>query len=259
MVDYSFLIIGSDDRMKYVYRHLYERGFSVCFADDREYWDYRNIILIAPPKPDYERVRSVLKTGGVHSFFGGSLDDSFYSLCDEENVKVYDYLRSPEVVWENAVLTARGIVDEAKKCPEKFNSGKALVLGFGNCGKAIAGELKKQQVYVAVRRADLRLKIESAGYKYVNLSEISQFLRSGEYSYIYNTIPAMVLDKAAIDSLKKDAVIFDIASAPGGTDFDYCREKGVEAYLRLGIPGKCYPDCAGAIIAGYINRVIFEM
>jgi dipicolinate synthase subunit A len=250
--------------MKYVYRHLYERGLDVCFADDREYlvWDYPNIILIAPPKPDYTQVKSMMETGGVHSFFGGSLDSAFYSLGEDKNVKVYDYLRNDEVVWENAVLTAKGIVAESVKNSGKVSEG-ALVLGYGNCGKAIAKELQgRKQIAVAVRRADLKGEIEKAGYTYVNLTDamqFSQFLTAGEYSYIYNTIPAMVLDKAAIDCLKTGTVIYDIASAPGGTDFDYCVEKGIEAKLRLGIPGKCYPDEAGAIIAAYVSRIIFEI
>lgn len=264
-MDYSFCIVGEDERMKYVYRHLYERGLDVCMADEREYlaWDYQNIILIAPPKPDYERVCSMLKTGAVHSFFGGSIDESFFVLGEKENVRVYDYLNDPEVVWENAVLTAKGIIAEAEKnsVTENIQSGNALILGFGNCGRAIAEELsvKKNEVYVAVRREELKPAITDAGCKYVNLSQLSQFLAASEYSYIYNTIPAMVLDKEAIDSIKTETIIYDIASAPGGTDFDYCSKRGIEAHLCLGIPGRCYPEQAGAIIAGYVNRIIFEV
>jgi dipicolinate synthase subunit A len=269
-VNFSFCVIGADERMRYVYRHFYEKGFDVCYSDDGEcpVWNSKSVI-IAPPKPDYDIVKKLFDklqdNGGVYSFFGGSLAPAFYSLGAEKNIRVYDYLEDPEVVWENAVLTARGIVAEAMKGLQGTCSLGSLVLGYGNCGKAIAEQLKKkdQRVYVAVRREDIRQEIENAGYTYVNLSKLSQFLRDFEYSYIYNTIPAMVLDKAAIDAISEKTVIYDIASAPGGTDFDYCREKGaekgIEAYLRLGIPGRCYPDYAGAIIAGYVNRVIFEI
>jgi dipicolinate synthase subunit A len=251
--------------MKYVYRNLYERGLDVCFDNDSKYlvWDYQNIILVAPPKPDYDRIKDIFEAGGVHSFFGGALSSDFYNLGALKNVNIYDYLIDDEVVWENAVLTAKGILEVSKAHPffSDTHSDNVLVLGYGNCGKALATELKKRRkkVYVAVRREALISEIEAEGYKYINLSELSQFLRIYEYSYIYNTIPAMILDKTAIDCLNPDAVIFDIASAPGGTDFEYCKKRGIEAHLSLGIPGKCYPDCAGEIIAGYINRIIYEI
>jgi len=47
-------------------------------------------------------------------------------------------------------------------------------------------------------------------------------------------------------------MIFDIASAPGGCDFEYCRENNIFAILSLGIPGKEYPMEAGRIIADVI-------
>jgi dipicolinate synthase subunit A len=78
-----------------------------------------------------------------------------------------------------------------------------------------------------------------------DLSEVSM----EKYSYIFNTVPALILTENLLDGFSDNVMIFDIASAPGGTDFAYCRQRGIYAVNSLGIPGKEYPREAGEIIA----------
>ena len=54
---------------------------------------------------------------------------------------------------------------------------------------------------------------------------------------IINTVPSLVITQDILESMSKEAVILDIASKPGGTDFVYAAEKGISAKLALGLPG----------------------
>ena len=65
---------------------------------------------------------------------------------------------------------------------------------------------------------------------------------------VVNTIPAPVLGEKEICSLKKDAVILDIASAPGGCDSDCCRKYDVPYKLALGLPGIYSPKTSAQIL-----------
>ena len=71
---------------------------------------------------------------------------------------------------------------------------------------------------------------------------------------IVNTVPAPVITKLIIKELPRDAYILDIASKPGGTDFNYAKENGILAELVLGIPGKYAPKESAYILERAIER-----
>lgn len=66
---------------------------------------------------------------------------------------------------------------------------------------------------------------------------------------IFNTIPALVLNNTILNSDSSEAVIIDLASPPGGTDFDSAKRLGIKALLAPGLPGKVAPRTAGRILA----------
>ena len=72
----------------------------------------------------------------------------------------------------------------------------------------------------------------------------------GKFEFIFNTVPSMVLNQDVIKNISKNAVIIDIASKPGGTDFEYCKAEGIDANLYLALPGKYSPaSSADAILS----------
>ena len=46
--------------------------------------------------------------------------------------------------------------------------------------------------------------------------------------FIFNTAPAMVLPKAMLGYVREDCLILDLASAPGGVDYEAAEEMGIE-------------------------------
>jgi dipicolinate synthase subunit A len=54
------------------------------------------------------------------------------------------------------------------------------------------------------------------------------------------------------------ALIVDVASKPGGTDFRYAEKRGIKAILAPGIPGIVAPKTAGQIIANVLSELLLE-
>ena len=81
----------------------------------------------------------------------------------------------------------------------------------------------------------------------------------GSYDIIFNTIPAMVLESGLLKKVKSDSLIIDLASKPGGVDFDAAKEAGVKVIWALSLPGKTAPITAGKIIKDTILNILNEV
>lgn len=184
--------------------------------------------------------------------YHGLLSAASRQKLQEKGVTCHPYLQLETLVTENAQLTAQGILSIAGRDAVLLES-HCLVLGYGHCGKAIADALAKAgaHVDVAVRRKELKAEIEQHAYGYRNLAQWDHYAYD-KYSYVFNTIPAMVLDAGHLQWFSPSILIYDIASSPGGTDFAYCKAHGIRADIYLGIPGKLYPKEAGTVIASGI-------
>src|SRR5699024_12631218 len=67
-----------------------------------------------------------------------------------------------------------------------------------------------------------------------------------------------VIQKDSIQQLPSHALIFDLASDPGGTDFQYAKQRGVKAILAQSLPGIVAPKTAGKILANVIQQILQE-
>ncbi|NLT20345.1 MAG: dipicolinic acid synthetase subunit A, partial [Syntrophomonadaceae bacterium] len=76
--------------------------------------------------------------------------------------------------------------------------------------------------------------------------------------FVYNTIPNMILTKDVLTHANPDILIIDLATQPGGTDFEAANQLGLKAILAPGLPGKVAPVYAGKILAQVIPRLIIN-
>jgi len=58
----------------------------------------------------------------------------------------------------------------------------------------------------------------------------------------------LVIEKDLIRSMNPDVTIIDLASAPGGVDFGFCRQQNIRAKLCLGLPGIYAPQSSAEIL-----------
>lgn len=192
--------------------------------------------------------------------FGGQMKEEFVRELEKRRIKHCDYLKREELAIKNAVPTAEGAIEIAMgETPFTLHGSKCLVTGYGRIGKILSKMLCGigAQVSVEARKfADLAM-IEGNGCRAISLGELSHHV--GEFDVIFNTVPYLLFDKEILERMKKDALLIDLASRPGGVDFDAAAQMGIRVIWALSLPGKVAPVSAGAIIKDTIVNVLNEM
>ena len=171
---------------------------------------------------------------------------------------IRDYYQREDFLIPNALLTAEGAVSIAlKEYGKSIFSSRRLVVGFGRIGKILAKLLKNMGAKVTVSARSVKdiSLAKISGFETTNVSKINE---KADFDLIFNTVPALVLDAAVLSFLSSARMIIDLASAPGGTDKFAAEELGIKLIPALGIPGKCFPEAAGEIIADVIYKMIEE-
>ena len=179
-------------------------------------------------------------------------EDTF-ALC---GLEVCDYFAREELTVANAVATAEGAVQLAmEELPITIQGLELLVLGYGRVGKLTAQRFAAlgAQVSVAARSCQQRAWAQANGHFTLPLDAINTVL--GGCELIINTIPAPVLTHDCLTMLRPDALILDLASLPGGVDWDCAARLGLRAIHALALPGKVAPASAG----GYIRDTIYNI
>lgn len=246
----NIIVFGHDPRMESVAGYFYHLGYDVYENPEEPVADA--CVITAPKLSEAEEDALCAYVTDDQILYHGLLSTASQQKLQEKGVTCHPYLQLETLVTENAQLTAQGILSIAGRDAVLLES-HCLVLGYGHCGKAIADALAKAgaHVDVAVRRKELKAEIEQQAYGYRNLAQWDHYTYD-KYSYVFNTIPAMVLDAGHLQWFSPSILIYDIASSPGGTDFAYCKAHGIRADIYLGIPGKLYPKEAGTVIASGI-------
>jgi len=180
-------------------------------------------------------------------------------LAAKYGVRLIQLAEVDEVAILNSIPTAEGAIARAMaELPVTLHASRAVVVGFGRCGLTLArmlGGIGARVRVVARDRAQLARAFEM-GFEARRLEEIEAAL--SDATVVFNTVPALVLGRSALQALPRSAVVIDIASAPGGTDFAAAADLGVKAYLELGIPGKVAPKTAGEILARVVPQLILD-
>lgn len=194
-----------------------------------------------------------------HILIGGDIPSSLKELCDLRHILTYDLMKDEKITILNAIATAEGAIMEAiKESVRNLHGSSCLVLGYGRCAKVLAGKLKAldADVTVAARSWEALAYASVAGCNAVHLSVLKNYLPS--FHFIFNTIPAFILDKDCLNLADPEVTIIDISSAPGGIDFDYARTLGLNAKLCLGLPGKVAPKTSSDILVTEIIAFMKE-
>jgi dipicolinate synthase subunit A len=68
----------------------------------------------------------------------------------------------------------------------------------------------------------------------------------------------MIVTAQIIANIPSRALIIDLASKPGGTDFRFAEKRGIKAMLAPGLPGIVAPRTAGLIIAKTLSELLMN-
>ena len=183
-----------------------------------------------------------------------------YEQANDLQVKVVDIMKREELSVLNAISTAEGAIKIAiEETPKNLHGSNILVLGFGRIGKVLSHMLNGLGAKVsceARKNSDLAW-IKAYGYDAIPLSELNENLY--KFDIIINTIPYIVLDKEALENVKEDALVIDLASNPGGVDRKAIKEKQIKFVWALSLPGKISPITSAEFIKETLFNVVKDM
>lgn len=280
-----FLILGKEERQKYLFQMLCSRGQTVTYCDSWLDGGYDAVMLPVTKSAEYlEQIAGQLQAGEY--VFGCNFPQEITEQKRRQGIFFVDYMKEEGAAYTNAAITAEGAVVEAILAGKEALSGRqTLVMGYGRCGQMLVQRLSALGAKVTVYEKDPeKLAIAKAfGYPAVEAEdEICSYERGavtiadcsagverdvaesrldaqfwGKFLYIFNTVPARVLGEERLMHVRHDAVLIDLASAPGGLDYAYCAQKGINAKLCGGLPAKYAPKSAAElllhVIESYLN------
>jgi len=193
-------------------------------------------------------------------FIAGRISHKIAHMAEIYNVYCIDFFEREEMTVLNAIPTAEGAIQIAmEEMPITLHDSNALVLGFGRIGKMLSKMLKGigAQVFVEARKYSDIAWIKGYGYIPVNLNELGNYL--SKMDVIFNTVPHIILDNEMLSKIRKDTIIIDLASKPGGVDFEKAKIAGLKAIWALSLPGKVAPITAAKFIKETINNILEEL
>ncbi|MEA4901514.1 dipicolinate synthase subunit DpsA [Desulfitobacterium sp.] len=181
------------------------------------------------------------------------------SAAEMMGIRVIETAFLDEVAILNSIPSAEGAISMAMDSSViTIHGSQSFVLGLGRNGWTIARTLKgmgAQVTGVARKPADIARATEM-GINALHFSDLEKEI--GRADFIFNTVPQLILDKVLLEQVSKDAVIVDIASIPGGTDFEYAQLLGIKAMLAPGLPGIVAPKSAAKILAQVYPQLILR-
>lgn len=283
----KFLFIGGDMRIASLASMMYEDGYTIaCYALEEApalegiccalsledaARDADCIVLPlpvlnirgglnAPLSAHFYNIDDILRRLPKGSLVcAGRPDDSVKTTAAELGLDMVDYYAREELVTLNAVATAEGAISVLlSHSPITIWDSDILICGFGRIGKQLTDRLRTfgARISVSARKPGDLAYIRSMGCKAIETRTLGAHL--GSYNTIINTVPAKIFDRERLSKVRSDALIIDLASRPGGVDFDAAKEMGLNVLWALGLPADISPVTSGAIIKETILNILYE-
>ena len=190
----------------------------------------------------------------------GNILDFLKEELEKEDISYIDLIKREEFAVLNAIATAEGTIQIAMEETQRTVHGsKVLVMGFGRIGKVLAKMLDGigAKVSCEARKDEDLAWIKAYGFEPIDLPDLNNKLN--EFDIIINTIPFQILNNERLDMVKKDVVVIDLASNPGGVDRKAAKEKGIKLIWALSLPGKVAPLTSADFIKEVLYHVLEEI
>ena len=260
----KILVLGGDERQKYLTENLKAKGFNtehiftkVNLKEKIISSDY--IILPLPATKDNITVFNRLSDDKIYiSDLKEYIKNQKVFTCKLmlEGKDCIDYSILDSFAIKNAVPTVEGAIALAIINSKKtlFRS-KALIIGNGRIGKILSLTLKDlgADVTVSARKSSDLSFIEAFNMKNIQTKSINSV--ASEFDFVFNTVDFPVIDTEFLEKLRKDALLIELASHPGGIYGD----KSVASCQIInaqGLPGKYSPITAAEILTDTITSLI---
>ena len=190
-------------------------------------------------------------------FFGGNISQEVFDNLSVSYKKVYDLMKVESLTILNTIATAEGAIDTIIQNTDTIIHGSnILILGFGRVAKTLAYKLKALDANItcaARKEADLAW-IKAYGYNVLNINFIKDELK--RFDVIVNTVPHVILGEEELKNVKNNVLLVDLASKPGGIDFNVADMLNIKYVWALALPGKIAALSSAQFIKEYIYTLL---
>lgn len=281
----NILLIGGDARSVEVIHTLYKTGYQVHVIgfDNCDFLDHK-ITQLPIQHTDFSiydviilPVNGVATNGEVSCPYSlesfiltKEIVDSTPAHCRIFSGITNDYLkeltanRQLELIFSrndiaiyNSIPTAEATLQIAMEQTDvTVHDALIAVVGFGRVGSTVAGLFQKVGANVTgfMRSDEDFAKSTVMGIEARHSDQLPEKVEA--FSICINTVPKLVLDEKVLSKMNPETLVIDLASKPGGTDFESAEKQGIKAIHALGLPGKVAPKTAGNVLAKIIVKMI---
>lgn len=270
-------VVGGDRRQAELARLLAEDGHSVhpfaleqeiACEESMEELEWADCVILPLPAVTGEGWLNTPLCGQTHRveevldqmeqgqlLCAGMVMPQLREEAERRGLILCDYFAMEELAVANAVPTAEGAIQIAmEELPVTLHNARVLILGYGRVARVTAQRMAVlgAKVTVAARSYEQLAWARVWGFSTEYITGIAPWLCG--YDLIVNTVPAQILRREELSALREGTVVIDLASRPGGVDFEAAKELGVKVMWALALPGKVAPRSA----AQYIKTAIYH-
>ena len=205
-------------------------------------------------------IREMMHNINAKVLIAGSILPEVYEMANDEYIEIIDIMKREELAVLNTIATAEGTIQVAIENTNRILHGsEVLILGFGRIGKVLARKLAGLSVKVtcAARKDEDLAWIEAYGHKSLNINNLGENLRL--FDIIINTVPHIILTEQKLEYVKKETLLIDLASNPGGIDKKAIKDRNLKFVWALSLPGKVAPTTSAEFIKNTIYNILREI
>ncbi len=205
-------------------------------------------------------IRELIHYLNAKILIAGSISPEVYEIATDDYIEIVDIMKREELAVLNTISTAEGTIEIAIANTNKIIHGsEILILGFGRIGKVLARKLAglSAKVTCAARKDEDLAWIRAYGHNETNINALGKNL--SKYDIILNTVPHLILNKEKLEYVKKDVLLIDLASNPGGIDKRETKDLNLKLIWALALPGKVAPVTTAEFIKDTIYNILKEI
>lgn len=202
---------------------------------------------------------SIRKTPETCVIYTGISNEYLNNIEKNTRRKVVRIFDRDDIAIYNSIPTVEGTIMMAIQHTDfTIHGSKVMVIGLGRTGMSVARAFHGlgAKVSVGVHRSEHLARVIEMGLDGFYTDTLDIAVQDADI--IINTVPKQIITSKVISKMQSHALIIDLASKPGGTDFRYAEKRGIKAILALSLPGLVAPKTAGGILANIIVDLLEE-
>ncbi|MEC0698850.1 dipicolinic acid synthetase subunit A [Bacillus haynesii] len=199
------------------------------------------------------------KTQPHCAIYSGISNQYLDGMAKGANRRLIKLFERDDIAIYNSIPTVEGAIMMAIQHTDFTIHGSiVMVLGLGRTGMSISRTFSAlgARVKVGARDSAHLARIMEMGLTPFHTNELAEHVEN--IDICINTIPSLILNKHVLSRMTPRTLILDLATRPGGTDFDFAEKQGIKALLAPGLPGIVAPKTAGQIIANVLCNLLSE-